>query len=94
MARTTTGGDFTYVTATTDEIETYVRKHGRRPSQYRVACNECGTRIWGSGIGIGSHRRGCPGAPCEHCGHGKYHHDFRTGACVECTSCAHFTKQQ
>lgn len=60
MSKTTTaGGDFTHVTPTQAEIDDYVRRNGRRPSQYRVACAYCGTRIWGSGLGIGSHRRAC-----------------------------------
>ena len=58
---TTAGGDFTRVTPTAEEVEAYRRKEGRGPTQYRVACNACGKRIWGSGMGIGSHRKACPG---------------------------------
>lgn len=54
---------FLYVQATAEEVEAWRRKHnGRWPSQYRLECQWCGTRIWGSGLGIGSHRRGCAGA--------------------------------
>lgn len=69
MTRTevlTAGGDFRRVTATAEELEEWRVKHARRvhggwsglrPSVYRVECLECGARIWGSGMGIGSHRR-------------------------------------
>lgn len=84
MARTTGGGDFTHVKATADEVAAYVKRAGRQPSVHRVACNACGKRVWGSGMGIGSHRKACPGPACEHCEHGQYHHDWRTGHCAEC----------
>jgi hypothetical protein len=51
------------VSATPEEIAGYLRKHPgqRHPAVYRVECRACGKRIWGSGMGIGSHNRACPG---------------------------------
>jgi hypothetical protein len=50
---------FRYVGCTAEELEDYRKKHnGRRPSVYRLECF-CGKRIWGSGLGIGAHRRVC-----------------------------------
>lgn len=51
---------FRYVTATREEVDAWRAKHGnRQPSSYRVVCVKCGKRMWGSGLGIGSHRRVC-----------------------------------
>lgn len=54
--------DFVRVTPTPAEVAEYQRKHAsaryiRRPAVYRVMCRYCGKRMWGSGMGIGSHRR-------------------------------------
>lgn len=58
------GSDFERVSATPEEAEAWKLTHkGHRPSVYRVRCQACGKRLWGSGLGIGSHRRACPGAP-------------------------------
>lgn len=56
---------FTRVRPTADELDEYRRKDvgHRGPTSYRVRCDECHKRIWGSGLGIGSHRRACPGVP-------------------------------
>lgn len=51
--------DFVRVSPTKYEIEEHIRRYGREPGVYRVQCVRCGKRIWGSGLGIGSHRRGC-----------------------------------
>jgi len=45
---------FRRVSATAEERATYGK---RAPAVYRLECLECGARIWGSGLGIGSHRR-------------------------------------
>jgi hypothetical protein len=52
------------VNPTADEMAAYHRKYGPRstPRVYRVRCLACGRRFWGSGLGIGAHRRACPGA--------------------------------
>ena len=51
---------FRYVTPTPEEVAEWRRTHRRRPAPvYRLACIGCGKRIWGSGLGIGSHRRSC-----------------------------------
>jgi hypothetical protein len=57
-------GGFRYVHPSDDEKEAW-RKHykGKSLRMYRLECVACGKRIWGSGIGIGSHRRACKGAP-------------------------------
>jgi hypothetical protein len=54
--------DFTRVKPTEEENAAYARNHGgrRHASVYRLKCDWCGKRIWGSGLGIGSHRRACP----------------------------------
>src|SRR5213082_1016020 len=60
---------FTRVRPTPDELDKLrakTEKAGmtyRGPNVYRVACEACGKRIWGSGMGIGSHRRACLGVP-------------------------------
>jgi hypothetical protein len=56
---------FRYVTATREENAEWRAKHKRHTSQYRLVCTACGKRIWGSGLGIGAHRRACPGHPVE-----------------------------
>ena len=56
---------FRYVVIHDEEINAYRRKHKRHPTQYRLACVACGKRIWGSGLGIGAHRRACPGHAVE-----------------------------
>ena len=54
---------FRYVTATREENAEWRAKHKRHSSQYRLVCTACGKRLWGSGLGIGSHRRACKGTP-------------------------------
>jgi hypothetical protein len=55
---------FRRVKATPEELADYLRRsHGHRPGVYRVECLDCGKRMWGSGLGIGSHRKACPGRP-------------------------------
>jgi hypothetical protein len=55
---------FQRVLATTKELAEWRAHTGRPyPSVHRVACLACGRRLWGSGLGIGAHRRACPGAP-------------------------------
>jgi hypothetical protein len=50
------------VNPTDAELAKYRAKNaGRLPSAYRVRCRACGRRIWGSGMGIGSHNRACKG---------------------------------
>ena len=51
---------FDYVLATDAENAAYAATHdGRSPAVYRLACLTCRERIWGSGLGIGAHRKGC-----------------------------------
>lgn len=45
---------FDYVSPTADELARRGKSNGRM-----LVCLRCGTRIWGSGMGIGSHRRAC-----------------------------------
>lgn len=53
---------YTRVKATPEEIADYAAKHnGRRPAVER-SVHECGTRIWHSGLAVGSHGRACRGA--------------------------------
>jgi hypothetical protein len=53
---------FVYVTPTQDEVEEWKRRYPNQSTrQYRLQCEDCDKRIWGSGIGIGSHRRACRG---------------------------------
>lgn len=55
--------DFYRTTPTTQEVDEFRRSHnGRNPRVYRVVCKACGKRMWGSGLGVGSHRRACPGS--------------------------------
>jgi len=53
--------DFERVTPTAEEVEEYRtrRGFGFAPPVYRVRCKRCGKRLWGSGLGIGAHRRKC-----------------------------------
>jgi len=53
--------DVREVQATREEIEAWWEKYPRRYPPYRVACRACGKRMWLSGIGLGAHRRACPG---------------------------------
>jgi hypothetical protein len=52
--------DFRQVAPTADEIADHVDRLGRKPAVDRAECRNCGTRIWYSGLAIGSHVRGCP----------------------------------
>lgn len=45
---------FTYVSPTAEELSRRGKSNARM-----VRCLRCGTRIWGSGMGLGSHRRKC-----------------------------------
>jgi hypothetical protein len=56
-------GDFDRVVPRENEIAAYVKANGRQPAVYRMECVSCGKRVWGSGTGIGSHRRACHGKP-------------------------------
>ena len=52
--------DFERVPAHELTVSQYRKKNnGRYPSVYRVRCKRCGKELWGSGLGIGSHRRAC-----------------------------------
>lgn len=51
--------DFRAVRPTADETADHVDRYGRRPAVARAECVRCGTRIWYSGLAIGSHVRGC-----------------------------------
>lgn len=51
--------DFERVTPTAEEVEEYRTRRGFAPPVYRVRCTRCGKRLWGSGLGIGAHRRKC-----------------------------------
>ncbi len=50
---------YTAVAATPEEIAIWRTKNPNRPqpSTRRLRCDSCGHRIWGSGLGIGSHNR-------------------------------------
>jgi hypothetical protein len=48
---------FDGVKATLQEVEAWVNAHHRPPAVPRSRCQRCGTRIWHSGMAIGSHRR-------------------------------------
>ncbi len=50
----------TRVQPTEAELEAFHRKYGpnEQPRVWRVRCDLDGTRYWGSGLAIGSHRRG------------------------------------
>lgn len=56
---------FDGVRATPEELAAWFKSHPRQPvpSVARSRCQRCGTRIWHSGVGVGGHRRACPGAP-------------------------------
>lgn len=59
--------DFRAVRATPEEVQAYRDQSKRRggstsvPGVPRAECVYCGTRIWYSGLGIGSHKKACPG---------------------------------
>jgi hypothetical protein len=56
--------DVREVRATPEEIADWHKRYPRRKgTPYRVACRKCGKRMWLSGIGLGAHRRACPGPP-------------------------------
>jgi hypothetical protein len=54
---------FTRVGVTAEELAEYRRTHsGHYPERiHRLKCDRCDKVIWGSGLGIGSHRRACKG---------------------------------
>jgi hypothetical protein len=53
---------FEQVRPTDAEKAAWHRKYPRRrTAPYRSRCMRCGTRIWHSGIAVGSHRRACKG---------------------------------
>jgi len=56
---TSTG--FEQVRPTQDEKDAWAAKYPRRYPPYRSRCMRCGTRIWHSGMAVGSHRRACLG---------------------------------
>lgn len=58
MATSTPHG-YTAVAATAAEFAAWRAKNPNRPqpSTRRLQCNWCGQRIWGSGMGVGSHNR-------------------------------------
>lgn len=70
--RPTTAPGFHRVAATAEEVAAWNRKHPNRKGApgYRVSCDDCGKRLWLSGLGIGAHRRACPGPErtCDLCG--------------------------
>lgn len=43
------------------ELDAWRAKYPRRSPPYRAECKACGTRIWYSGLAVGSHRKGCIG---------------------------------
>lgn len=51
------------VLPTAGELAKYRARYGPKamPRVWRVQCVACGLRFWGSGLGIGAHRRACPG---------------------------------
>lgn len=59
------GTGFDGVRATPEELAAWFKSHPRQPvpSVARSRCQRCGTRIWHSGMGVGAHRRACPGGP-------------------------------
>lgn len=50
---------YTVVAATPQELADWCTKNPNRPrpSTRRLRCDSCGRRIWGSGLGVGSHNR-------------------------------------
>ena len=63
---TRTVEQYTRVSPTPEEVIAYRESHGgHTPSVYRYRCDECGKRVWGSGLGIGSHTRACRKARWE-----------------------------
>lgn len=64
--------DFVEVKPTEDEKADWRRRYPSRSHPYRAEHKPCGTRIWYSGIAIGSHMRACKGPRCplpasDHC---------------------------
>jgi hypothetical protein len=55
--------DFRQVRPTPEERADWAKRYPNRAKfpPYRSQCVRCGTRIWHSGIAIGSHRRACKG---------------------------------
>jgi hypothetical protein len=53
--------DFREVRPTEAELADWRKRYPRRLPTWRAEHKPCGTRIWYSGIGIGSHLRHCPG---------------------------------
>lgn len=55
--------DFAKVAPTVKELADWRKRNPGRawPSVNRVECISCHRRIWGSGLGIGAHRRACKG---------------------------------
>lgn len=45
---------FRYVKPTADEMAERIERG--LSDQYRLECERCGRRIWGSGLAVGSHR--------------------------------------
>jgi hypothetical protein len=68
---------FEQVRPTDDEKAAWDAKRPRQAGHYpyRSRCMRCGTRIWHSGIGIGSHRRACKGTFDERVVWFHYHRD-------------------
>jgi hypothetical protein len=50
---------FKRVKPTVAEFVEYVTRNGHEPRVHRVECQRCGKRVWGSGLGTGSHNRAC-----------------------------------
>jgi len=69
MARAKTApAGFKWVVPTAEELQAYRDSHYGNFPHYavrRMVCRACGTRIWGAGIAIGSHRRNCGGPPVQ-----------------------------
>lgn len=51
--------DFDRTFPTREEMADWLGSHRYPPSVYRVVHRPCGKRLWGSGLGIGAHRRAC-----------------------------------
>ena len=50
---------FNRVRPTPEETQEFKAKRGHSPGTHRIECKICGKRLWGSGLGIGSHTRKC-----------------------------------